>query len=742
MIIKLPANLTQRTRRLPQALMLLFAFVMAGTFAFLMAKNPDTTSAADLSGFRPGNIISDYVMSNYNSMSEGDIQNFLKSKNSCNDTDWNKYQYYSSSYSYHWDNGHFVCMADENFDGESAAHIIRQAAQDYQINPQVLIVLLQKEQSLITDTWPNSRQLDYAVGYGCPDDAAGCRAERAGFRKQIRWAAELFREVLNGGWTNYPVGYNYVRYNPEEWCGGSDVYIENLATSSLYRYTPYQPNAEALAAGYGEAKPCGAYGNRNFYLYFTDWFGSTQVPSPANAAIADCTYYFKSILTTDRFLTSSDGLKNSSWNTGSQRWKITNGGTYYSLMDTTTEKYLTNDNGTLTLTESNSTCNQRWIIGHNADSSYTLYSRCDYRAIDVFSGSPANNNLLWMYTSNGTIAQKWFIISAANYDNLTSVDVPEGIYTISSKSNAGFSMDILNAPSGDGANLQLWPNNYSVAQQFKFTRNSDNTYTIENVMSGKVLDLANANPTNTANIQQYTSNDSCAQHWYVINHYGYYHFASKCNPNMVMETAGGNIRTGNNIQLYEDNGTSAQYWKLEKYEAPTPVEPKGVSTTVPSDTTTTVEELVNGATYVITSAADVTKAIDINNAWTDNGTNIHLYMRWGGTTNQAQQWRLTKLADGYYTLINPNSNKTMDVAGGNPQDRTNVWLYEQNGTCAQKWKITKLSTGAYQLAAACNTNQVLDLSYAQTANGTNIQVYQAWGGITNKAQQWFFNRIF
>ncbi|HPF31067.1 MAG TPA: hypothetical protein PLO25_02040, partial [Candidatus Saccharibacteria bacterium] len=34
------------------------------------------------------------------------------------------------------------------------------------------------------------------------------------------------------------------------------------------------PNQATLDAGYGSAY-CGAYGNRNFYLYFTDWFGPT-----------------------------------------------------------------------------------------------------------------------------------------------------------------------------------------------------------------------------------------------------------------------------------------------------------------------------------------------------------------------------------------------------------------------------------------------------------------------------------
>ncbi len=61
-----------------------------------------------------------------------------------------------------------------------------------------------------------------------------------------------------------------------EGCGSSPVYIQNQATANLYYYTPYQPNAAAIRAGYGEGDGCSSYGNRNFYQYFTDWFGSSQ----------------------------------------------------------------------------------------------------------------------------------------------------------------------------------------------------------------------------------------------------------------------------------------------------------------------------------------------------------------------------------------------------------------------------------------------------------------------------------
>ncbi|MBQ6130443.1 hypothetical protein IJI72_02015 [Candidatus Saccharibacteria bacterium] len=265
----------------------LFAFVAA--FAFLALKFPTFSSAASLDNFHPGNIISDYTMSNVDTMSVSDIQHFLTEKGNCNDTATYRADWYPSVH-YHIENGHFVCLADERFatsgthygdtleSGESsqtAAEIIYEVAHEYEINPQVLIVLLQKEQGLITDSWPNSTQYRSATGYGCPDTAA-CDSKYYGFKNQLKNAAALFRTVLDGGWTNYPLGENYIYYNPNRDCGGSVVNIENLATSSLYRYTPYQPNSAALAAGYGTVS-CGAYGNRNFYLYFMDWFGDPTV---------------------------------------------------------------------------------------------------------------------------------------------------------------------------------------------------------------------------------------------------------------------------------------------------------------------------------------------------------------------------------------------------------------------------------------------------------------------------------
>lgn len=184
---------------------------------------------------------------------------------------------------------------------KSAAQIIYDAAQKYKISPRVLLIMLQKESAgpLVTDDWPFENQYTYAMGARCPDgpDGAECDPEYAGFSMQMYEAASLFRWYLDSmdkDWWPYAKPGNrnvlwnvtYARYwNGSDWvaCGGKTINIETKATAALYTYTPYQPNAAALEhlytavpSGDGFDSRCAAYGNRNFWRMFHDWFGSTQ----------------------------------------------------------------------------------------------------------------------------------------------------------------------------------------------------------------------------------------------------------------------------------------------------------------------------------------------------------------------------------------------------------------------------------------------------------------------------------
>jgi hypothetical protein len=68
-----------------------------------------------------------------------------------------------------------------------------------------------------------------------------------------------------------------VLFNPNAACGSTNILMEGYATTALYNYTPYQPNAAALNNLYGTGDDCSAYGNRNFWTMFTNTFGSTHV---------------------------------------------------------------------------------------------------------------------------------------------------------------------------------------------------------------------------------------------------------------------------------------------------------------------------------------------------------------------------------------------------------------------------------------------------------------------------------
>lgn len=246
----------------------------------------NTNASAVIVGFNPGRIIDNEVFTNKTSMSVGDIQMFLNAKVPACDTygtqmynSWQTRAQFAATIGQHTP---FTCLKDYNENGRSAARIIFDTAQQYQINPQVLLVLLQKEQALVTDSWPYATQYQRATGYRCPDTAP-CDSLYFGFSNQLKQAANMFHQIMIASpywYTPYILGNNFIRYSPTVSCGGSNVYIENRATQALYNYTPYQPNQASLDAGWGSTPSCGAYGNRNFYLYYTNWFGSTYYTPP------------------------------------------------------------------------------------------------------------------------------------------------------------------------------------------------------------------------------------------------------------------------------------------------------------------------------------------------------------------------------------------------------------------------------------------------------------------------------
>ncbi len=239
---------------------------------------------ADLSKFRAGNIISDEVFFNSSTMTQSQISAFFNGKVSTCRSGYTCLKDFKQNTPNRQADAY--CSGYSGAANESAATIIYKSAIACGINPQVLIVMLEKEQSLVTHTWPSQWRYDMALGQGCPDTAP-CDPAFSGFFYQIYGAARQMKIYAEGKYfTWYAPGKTWnILYNPNTACGSSPVYIENTATAALYYYTPYQPNAAALRAGYGTGDNCSAYGNRNFYNLFNDWFGSTHVSESHGALI-------------------------------------------------------------------------------------------------------------------------------------------------------------------------------------------------------------------------------------------------------------------------------------------------------------------------------------------------------------------------------------------------------------------------------------------------------------------------
>ncbi|MGV8968763.1 MAG: hypothetical protein ACOH2F_21090, partial [Cellulomonas sp.] len=233
--------------------------------------------ASDGSQFEAGNIMSDAVFFDSGSMNVTQIQQFLTvtgtkcapSAVAC------MKDYWTVTVAKSAETG--LCSGYAGGLTQTSAQIIAGVAASCGINPRVLIVLLQKEQGLVTASTPTPRQYERATGFGCPDTAP-CDSQYFGFFNQLYQAARQFRR-----YAKYPSSYGHVArrvnnigYHPNAACGSSPVYIANQATAGLYNYTPYVPNAAALNNVYGTGDACSSYGNRNFWRTYLDWFGSTQ----------------------------------------------------------------------------------------------------------------------------------------------------------------------------------------------------------------------------------------------------------------------------------------------------------------------------------------------------------------------------------------------------------------------------------------------------------------------------------
>ena len=292
----------------------------------------------------------------------------------------------------------------------------------------------------------------------------------------------------------------------------------------------------------------------------------------------------------------------------------------------------------------------------------------------------------------------------------------DGIYEIQIASNTSKCLEVFDASNSNYANIQLGTYAGANQQKFKIINQGNGYYTIEALHSGKVLDVEGSSHANGANVQQYAKNQTVAQKWIIKEtDDGYCNIISVCN-NLYLDVAYGSTENGANVQVYEGNGTKAQKFILKELESLVG--------------TQTIED----GYYIINSGVASNKVLEISGGSNKNGANLQI-----GQNNESKQqkFKITYLNNGYYTIVNYKTAKSLDIPYESRAVGTNVQQYTSNNTNAQKWIIKDAGNGYFYIMSICN-GLYLDVAYGSSANGTKVQVYTGNG---TSAQKFKFTKI-
>lgn len=209
-------------------------FIIPITLSLIFPPSP-----AHAQSFDPSFLISDYEFTDWSSMTIQEVERFLKSK------------------------GSTLARYVDGQTRQLAYQIIFDSAIIYQVNPKVLLTLIQKEQSLIENPFPTQDQYDWATGFGVCDSCSKSDPSLQplrGFATQVDRAAMRFRYYLT-----HPNEFKFFTGETYD-IDGRPVTMTNDATRALYTYTPH------------------LHGNENFVNIWRRWFAKIY---PNGAVLED-----------------------------------------------------------------------------------------------------------------------------------------------------------------------------------------------------------------------------------------------------------------------------------------------------------------------------------------------------------------------------------------------------------------------------------------------------------------------
>ena len=504
-------------------------------------------------------------------------------------------------------------------------------------------------------------------------------------------------------------------------------------------------------------------------IIITSMFINTYSVQAAKT-INDGTYTIHSVLDQNKLIDVSgaktdNGTNIQIWeNNGhnAQKWIVKYTSGYYQIKSKLDEnkclevKEETITNGTnIELNDCNNSNNQQFIIKLN-NGYFNIASKIKTNMfIDVSQAKTTNGTNIQLWEDNGHNAQKWNFIEDLNTEEI----IESGNYILSTTLDDSKNLDVSEAKTTNGTNIQIWENNGHNAQKWTVKYLNNGYYNIISKLKyNKCLTVKNSNYSIYSNIELSDCNNKDNQQFIIKKIDNNYSIITKIN-HLYLTVKNSKTTNGTNVELYYNTGNNNQKWILKE--------------------TITTKKTINDGTYTIHSVLDQNKSINITdtniNLWDSNNENnqkwIIKYLNNGyyqikskldenkclsikdneyiNNTNielnecndkDNQQFSIKDLNNGYFTITAKYNNVNIDVSQAKTTNGTNIQLWEDNGHNAQKWNFIEdlnteeiIESGNYILSTTLDDSKNLDVSGAKTTNGTNIQIWENNG---NKAQMW------
>ena len=353
--------------------------------------------------------------------------------------------------------------------------------------------------------------------------------------------------------------------------------------------------------------------------------------------------------------------------------------------------------------------NQKFYIISTGDGAFKILSASSGLYLDTEApGIAKAGSTIRIMTENQTLTQK-FIFEKINQVNLSGVaSVVDGTYQIALLEDNNKVITINNGLYTNCANVEVQNNYGGFNQKFNLKYNSDGTYNIQIVHSGKMLDVYNNNVGTGTNIEQYVSNNGANQKWIINkNADGSIFIISKSNELYI--SAAASLAEGTNIYC---NSKVLD----EKYR-------KFILIPV---TFKDSKKVIENGSYRIISAVNEGLGLDIEGASLNNSANLEL---WSKNTGSNQKFKIN-YANGYYTIVAVHSNKALDVCNCSLLPGTNVLQWEQNGQTNQQWLLEETEDGYYKI---CSRRSYMYLSTTSSVGaGSNVFVAEDLGDVLNQ----------